>query len=71
MQGGGLTLTGVNTYTGATTVSGGTLQFASSSGQAISTSLAVSGGLVNIGNNSLTLPGVQITGGTIAARRAC
>jgi fibronectin-binding autotransporter adhesin len=87
VQGGGLTLTGVNTYSGATSVSGGLLQLSSSNGPAIGGNLVVSGGtaqllqsnqiastanasvsagLLNIGANSNSLNGLQITGGTIA-----
>ncbi len=64
---GTLTLSATNTYSGVTTVSSGTLA-AGNSGAFGSSTISVSGGILNLGgyavNNAITLNSGSITGGT-------
>ncbi|MCX7185434.1 MAG: autotransporter-associated beta strand repeat-containing protein [Nitrosospira sp.] len=61
-----LTLSGANGYTGLTTVSAGTLTLGHATNTlADSSTLAVSGGVLDLGGHTDTVAGVQLTGGTI------
>ncbi|WP_415878618.1 autotransporter-associated beta strand repeat-containing protein [Methylomonas sp. TEB] len=62
---GTVTLSGANTYTGNTQVSAGTLALGAGDVLANTSSLIVNGGTFDLGANSDTVAGVQLTSGSI------
>ena len=60
-----LTLSGANTYTGGTTLTAGTLQAGSLSALGNAGTLTVSGGLLDLHGNSITVGSLSGTAGTI------
>ena len=62
-----LTLAAANSYMGGTTISGGTLQLGMGNPSALGTGgLTVSGGELDLNTNSISLPSLSGTGGTIS-----
>ena len=62
---GQLTLTGSNTFSGGTTISAGTLAIGAGTLSGTTASLAVNGGVLDLGATSQTVGAVTIAGGTI------